>query len=298
MQLHQLEYVLAVAKHRSFSKASEEIRISQSSLSQQIINLEKELGVELFVRTTRSVALTTTGTDFVEHARKVMEELAATRRCVQEYISVEKGHLTFGVIPVVGHYPIPSIIASFNRKYPGVKLNLIESQDDDLLSMLNNSLLDAAFVQVVQEEYDFEAFPLFTDVMVLLTDTQHPLAYRKIVGLKELREENFIVTPPISGHYHDFEKACRVAGFEPKILMTCSSVATMLAFVREGLGITMLSSRSVSMWADDPWLRTMTITPVIKRNLYLAIRKNINITPVLKMFVQHVAQWLGSDTTA
>lgn len=297
MQLHQLEYVLAVAKHRSFSKASEEIRISQSSLSQQIINLEKELGVDLFIRTTRSVALTTTGADFVVHAMRVMEELAATRKCVQEYVSVEKGHLTFGIIPIVGHYPIPSLIASFNRKYLGVKLNLIENQDDELLSMLNNSLLDAAIVHMVRQEYDFEAFPLYSDVMVLLTNTQHHLAYRKMVGLKELQEEVFIVPPPVSGHYHDFEKACNAVGFEPKILMTCSSVATILAFVREGLGISMLSSHSVSMWASDPLLRIMTVTPAVKRNLYLVIQKNINITPVLKMFVRHAAQWIASDVS-
>lgn len=297
MQLHQLEYVLAVAKHRSFSKASEEIRISQSSLSQQIINLEKELGVDLFVRTTRSVTLTSTGADFVVHAMRVMEELAATRKCVQEYVSVEKGDITFGIIPVVGHYPIPSLIASFNRKYFGVRLNLVENQDEELLMMLNNSLLDAAFVQMLPEDYDIEAFPICTDAMVLLTNTQHRLANRKMVDLKELREEKFITTPPISGHYHDFENACNAAGFEPKVLMTCSSVATILAFVREGLGITMLSSRSAAVWEDDPLLRVIAIDPIIERNLYLVIQKNVNITPVLKMFIEHTVQWIDSDVS-
>ena len=232
------------------------------------------------------------------HAMRVMEELAATRKCVQEYVSIEKGHLTFGIIPVVGHYQVPNLIASFNRKYLGVKLNLIENQDGELLSMLNNSLLDAAIVQIVPQEYDFEAFPICTDVMVLLTDTRHRLACRKSVSLNELCEEKFIIPPPISGHYHDFENACTSVGFEPKILMTCSSVTTILAFVREGMGITMLSSHSASMWSGDPLLRTITIDPAINRNLYLVIQRNINITPVLKMFVQHAAQWIGSAATA
>lgn len=298
MQLHQLEYVLAVAKHRNFSKASEEIRISQSSLSQQIINLEKELGVDLFIRTTRSVTLTPTGTDFVVHATRVMEELAATRKCVQEYVAVEKGHLTFGIIPVVGHYPIPKLLAAFNRKFIGVKLNLVENQDDELLIMLNNSALDAAIVQSIPPGYDFEAFPLYKDVMVFLTNTQHPLAYRKMVSLKELREEKFIVPPMVSGHYHDFENACNTVGFDPKIFMTCSSVATILALVREGMGTTVLSSKSAAMGAGDPLLRTIEINPAIKRNIYLVIQKNINISPVLKTFVQYTAQWIGSNATA
>lgn len=298
MQLHQLEYVLAVARHRSFSRASEEIRISQSSLSQQIINLEKELGVDLFVRTTRSVTLTSAGTDFMVHASRVIEELAATRRCVQEYVSVEKGDITFGIIPVVGHYPIPSLIASFNRKYLGVKLNLIENQDEELLMMLNNSLLDAIFVQILPQDYDLEAFPVCTDAMVLITNREHWLADRKTVSPKELCEEKFITTPPISGHYHDFENACSAAGFEPKVIMTCSSVATMTAFAREGLGVTMLSSRSASVWADDPSLRIIKIEPIIERTIYLVIQRNVNITPVLRMFIEHTVEWIDSDIMA
>lgn len=299
MQLHQLEYVLAVARHRSFSRASEEIRISQSSLSQQIINLEKELGVDLFVRTTRSVTLTSAGADFMVHASRVMEELAATRRCVQEYVSIEKGDITFGIIPVVGHYPIPSLIASFNRKYLGVTLNLIENQDEELLMMLNNSLLDAIFVQMLPQGYDdLEAFPICTDAMVLMTNREHRLADRKTVSPRELCGEKFITTPPISGHYHDFENACNAAGFEPKVIMTCSSVATMTAFAREGLGVTMLSSRSASVWADDPSLRIIKIDPIIKRTIYLVIQRNVNITPVLRMFIEHTVEWINSDATA
>lgn len=298
MQLHQLEYVLAVARHRSFSRASEEIRISQSSLSQQIINLEKELGVDLFVRTTRSVTLTSAGADFMVHASRVMEELAATRRCVQEYVSIEKGDITFGIIPVVGHYPIPSLIASFNRKYLGVTLNLIENQDEELLMMLNNSLLDAVFVQMLPQDYDLEAFPICTDAMVLMTNREHRLADRKTVSPNELCEEKFITTPPASGHYHDFENACNAAGFEPKVIMTCSSVATMTAFAREGLGVTMLSSRSALVWADDPSLCIIKIDPIIERTIYLVIQKNVNITPVLRMFIEHTVEWIHSGATA
>lgn len=297
MQLHQLEYVLAVARHRSFSRASEEIRISQSSLSQQIINLEKELGVDLFVRTTRSVTLTSAGVDFMVHASRVMEELAATRRCVQEYVSIEKGDITFGIIPVVGHYPIPSLIASFNRKYLGVTLNLIENQDEELLMMLSNSLLDAIFVQMLPQDCDLEAFPICTDAMVLMTNREHRLADRKTVSPKELCGEKFITTPPVSGHYHDFENACNAAGFEPKVIITCSSVATMTAFAREGLGVTMLSSRSALVWADDPSLCTIEIDPIIERTIYLVIQRNVNITPVLRMFIEHTVEWINSGAT-
>ena len=90
MEMHQLEYVLAVAKYQNFTRASEVLKTSQSSLSQQIIKLENELGISLFVRTTRSVQLSPAGEEFVKHARRIMSEVIEARRCIYEYTSFEK----------------------------------------------------------------------------------------------------------------------------------------------------------------------------------------------------------------
>ena len=296
MQLHQFEYVLAVAKYRSFTRAAKEIKISQSSLSQQISNLEKELGVNLFIRTTRSVYLTAAGEDFVAHATNVMTEINSTRKCMQEYVSIDKGHLNIGIIPVVGYYPIPKLLASFNREFPGVKVGLIENQDEELMDMLSASMIDAAFVQYLPGDVGYDSFPLYADQMALITSVNHPLALRKAVNLKELRKEKFILTPPISGHYHDFENACKNVGFEPKILMTCSSVETILGLTKEDVGITVLSSEVARHMAEsEPNLSIISLNPVVERKIFLAIQKNINISPVLKMFVKFVSQWINLD---
>jgi len=293
MQLHQLEYVLAVAKYSSFTRAAEEINISQSSLSQQISTLEKELGINLFVRTTRSVYLTSVGQDFVTHAMRIMSEVNATHQCMQEYLSVDKGQLTIGVIPVVGHYPIPELLAGFNRDFPGVKLSLIENQDDSLLEMLDSSKLDAAIVQHADIDSPFQYFPLYTDRMVLLASSKNHLASKKSVELKELKKEKFILTPLTSGHQHDFIKACKHEGFEPKILMTCSSVKTMLGLARENMGVTVLSSKvAISSISPDSGICLLELTPLIERKIFLTIQKSANVSPALKVFVKYVSQWI------
>lgn len=295
MQLHQLEYVLAVAKYSSFTHAAEEINISQSSLSQQISTLEKELGINLFVRTTRSVYLTSVGQDFVTHAMRIMSEVTSAYQCIQEYVSVDKGLLTIGVIPVIGHYPIPELFAAFNRDFPGVTLSLIENQDDSLLEMLNDSKLDAAIVQYANIDSPFQYFPLYTDRMVLLTSCKNHLASKKSIDLKELKNEKFILTPLTSGHQHDFIKACKAQGFEPKILMTCSSVKTMLGLARENMGVTVLSSKvAISSIPPDSGICLLELTPLIERKVFLAIQKNANVTPALKVFVKYVSQWITS----
>lgn len=295
MQLHQLEYVLAVARHHSFTRAAEEINIAQSSLSQQISNLEKELGVNLFTRTTRSVYLSAVGEEFVEHAMRIMSEVSAAQQCIQEYVSIDKGHLTVGIIPVVAHYSVPKLLADFNREFPGVKLSLIENQDDELLDMLSSSKLDLAIIQHADSNSPFQYFPLYVDSMVLLTSKRHPLAFRKTVDLRELKKEKFIITPPTSGHHHDFEKACHGVGFEPNVIMTCSSVKTIMGLTIEGIGISVLSSKvALSMGEDSNEVAILTLTPTIERRLHLAIPKNINISPALKVFVKYASQWINS----
>lgn len=296
MQLHQLEYVLAVARHHSFTRAAEEINVAQSSLSQQISNLEKELGVHLFIRTTRSVYLSAAGKEFVEHAMRIMKEVSVAQQCIQEYVSMDKGYLAVGIIPVVAHYSIPKLLADFNKEFPGVKVSLIESQDEELLDMISSSKLDVAIVQHEDNDSAFQYFPLYADSMVLLTSKHHPLAFRKTVDLKELREENFIITPPTSGHHHDFEKACHTAGFKPNVLMTCSSVKMIMDLTVEDLGISVLSSRvALTMGYDSSQISILSLTPTIKRRIHLAIPKNINMSPALKVFVKYAAQWINTS---
>jgi DNA-binding transcriptional LysR family regulator len=286
---------LAVAKYRSFSKTAAEIKISQSALSQHIINLEKELGVSLFVRTTRSVHLTPAGVDFVKHAERVIEELNATYRCIQDYVAISKRCLSVGITPIAIYYPIPKLVASFQREFTDGEFRLAEGKDEDLIDMLSSSELDAVIVQKSPPEDAFVVFPLYTDFAALVTSLQHPLAFRKYVSLKELSNESFITTPLIFRHYFDLEKACDSVGFRPKTLMKCASVATALSLVKENVGIAVLSSKLAEAGAKDSFLSIIGLTQTIENELFLVIRKNSNILPTLKMFLQHVANWIAGD---
>ncbi len=296
MEMHQLEYVLAVAKYNNFTRAAEEIKTSQSSLSQQIGKLENELGISLFVRTTRSVQLTPAGAEFVTHAKRIMSEVAKARRCIHEYVSIEKGNLALGVIAVVGHSNIPNLLVSFQNKFPGIKMTLMEEQCEELLRMLHSSKIDAAICQLPAPDPNFRYYPLIHDKMVLVTHYLHPLANRKSVDIKELEKENFILTPATSGHYKDFCRACQAVGFTPKTIINCAIVKTMLGFVREELGVTVLSSHVVAS-ERDPNLRIITIKPTITRKTVLAIRNSDDLPPPLKVFLKYTSQWLETNNT-
>ncbi|MFX4261849.1 LysR family transcriptional regulator [Pelotomaculum propionicicum] len=291
MEMHQLEYVLAVAKYHNFTRAAEEIKISQSSLSQQINKLESELGTSLFVRTTRSVQLTPAGTDFVIHAQRIMSEVNEARRSIQEYVSMVKGEITIGTIAVIGNYRLPNLIKSFQDNFPGIRVHLVEEQCEELLSMLYASKIDTCFVQVTKPNPHFVFHPLIWDRMVVVVSQNHPLANRVSVDIKELQNEKFIMTPPTSGHFHDFNNACLAAGFSPNIILRCAIVKTMLSFVREEIGITVLSNK-VALAEKDPSMKVIGLTPTIPRRISLVTRNSDDTPPALKMFLKFTTQWL------
>ncbi len=294
MEMHQLEYVLAVAKFNNFTRAAEEIKISQSSLSQQINKLESELGTSLFVRTTRSVQLTPAGTEFIAHAQRIMSEVNEARRSIEEYVSIVKGDLTIGTIAVIGNYNLPNLIKSFQDNFPGIKMNIVEEQCEELLSMLHSSKIDAAFTQITKPYPQFQFYPLIHDRMVVVVSNRHPLAHRVSVDIKELKNEKFILTPTTSGHYYDFRNACHEAGFEPKVVLSCAIVKTMLSFVREEIGITVLSNK-VALAEKDPSMKVIGLTPTIPRRISLATRNSDDISPPLKMFLKFTTQWLETQ---
>lgn len=293
MEMHQLEYVLAVAKYHNFTRAAEEIKISQSSLSQQINKLENELGTSLFVRTTRSVQLTPAGSEFVTHAQRIMSGVSEARRCIQEYVSIVKGELKLGTLAVIGSYNLPNLVTSFQDNFPGIKLSLLEEQCEELLCMLHSSKIDAAFVQITKLNPNFRFYPLVSDKMVVVTSHRHPLANRVSVDIRELQNEKLILTPSTSGHYQVIN-ACQLAGFVPNVVLSCSVVKTMLAFVREELGITVLSSK-VALAERDSSMRVIALTPTIPRKINLATRNSDDMPPTLKMFLKFIPQWLKTQ---
>lgn len=297
MEIHQLEYVLAVANHKSFSRAAEEIKISQPSLSQQIFKLENELGTNLFVRTTRCVNLTPAGREFISHARNIMSELNQARHCIQEYATIKKGHLSFGALSVLGYYNIPKLVSSFQCKYPGIKLNIFEGKCEELLNMLHCTKIDAAFVQITKPDDRFRLYKIITDVNVLVTNHAHPFANRLSVSLEELKNEKFILSPATSGQYQDFYSSCQEADFVPNVVLKCSVVKTKLGFVREGLGVTILSS-NVAAAECDAGIKIIPITPAIQSEIALVTRNSANLPPTLKLFLDFASQWLKTPNSA
>jgi DNA-binding transcriptional LysR family regulator len=295
MEVHQLEYVLAVSKYLNFTRAAAEIKISQSSLSQQISMLENELGICLFLKSNRSARPTPAGEEFIISAKRIMSDIKKFTRTDKEYLPDVNGVLRLGTLAVIGYYNLRNLLSTFHESFIGIKIDIVEEQCENLLDMLSSKKIDAAFVQINKPHPNLKYYKLLTDKMVVVANKKHRFANSESVDIKELQDEKFILTPSTSGHFYDFNYACQAAGFSPIVEMTCYVAKNIVSFVREGLGISVLSNKVAETEKDDN-ISIIKLNPTIQRRISLVVRDTADTPPTLKLFLDFVQQWHAVQT--
>lgn len=293
MELHQLEYVLAVVKYHHFSRAADAICISQSTLSQQVAKLEEELGVRLFERSTRAVSLTPAGKEFVSYATNVIMEITRAKRAMQNYVAVERGEVIIGAIPIIGMLGLTSVIASFQKAYPHLHLDIKEDASDRLWESLQGLEIDVALMtppQGYEHMADFYFHPLLNDELVLIVNQGHPLSVRRIIDLSEVRHEKFIFMKENYGMRRISLDACHGAGFEPAVVYESSQVETIASLVAEGLGVSLLTSR-VAKSLKRLSIATVRLHNAPTRITSLVIPKRSHNSPAVTAFCKYTLDY-------
>lgn len=286
MDIYQIEYVLAVAKYQHFTRAADEICVSQSALSHQINKLEEELGVQLFKRTTRAVSLTPAGREFVANVTEIMVHINKTKCAMRQHALAERGEIIIGGIPTIGLLGFAADIASFQNMHPNLQVSIQEDFSSGLLDMLHNAAIDVALMTPPannEQNTDLTFYPLIVDEIVLVTHPEHPLATRKSIELHEAKAENYIFMKPNNGLREITMDACHNAGFEPNIVYQSGQVETVLALVASGLGITLITSRIADFLKNLPY-KIVRLQHAPKRVTALAVPQHNYQSPATKLF--------------
>lgn len=174
LELRHLRYLLAVAEHGNFTRAAEELHISQPTLSQQIKQLERTLGVQLLDRTGRTVRLTDAGAVYTDHARRALRDLAAAERAVHDVQDLSRGHLRLGITPTFTAYLVGPLTAEFHTRHPGVRLTLAEMTQDRIEGALLADDLDLGIAFAGPHLPGTTATALFTETLTLVTGPRRP----------------------------------------------------------------------------------------------------------------------------
>ena len=190
MTLLQLEYIVALDKHRHFRLAAESCHVTQPSLSTQVQKLEEELGVILFDRNVRPVAPTELGRQIISHARLVLGEAARLQALVQEATGEMAGELRVGILSTIAPYLLPIVIAAFSRRYPNVTLIFEELLTDQIVDHIQRDLLDAGLVSTHARVPDIIDVPLFVEPLVGYVSRGHPLFERQQISTADLQRSD------------------------------------------------------------------------------------------------------------
>ncbi len=255
MELRHLRYFEAVARHSHVTRAAAELHIAQPALSKQISQLEHELGVALFDRVGRNVRLTEAGESLLPHARAVMAQVEAARAEMAERIGLRKGRATVGAPPTVGTQLLPTVLATFNKRYPGIELRLHEAGVQTLLDLLETGLTDVAVVTLPVDDENLTVVPIFTEEMVIAVWLGHPMAGRSEVTISELQGEPWVLSPENYELREAALVACERAGFSPRVVLDGGETDTLLRFVAAGVGIALVPRLAVQGATDLVALR-------------------------------------------
>jgi LysR family transcriptional regulator, hydrogen peroxide-inducible genes activator len=291
LEIHQLRYFRAVARHGTFTRASQVEHVAQPSLSQQILKLEAELGARLFDRLPRSAKLTVFGKAFLPKAERILRELGDAKTEMLEMAGEERGEVVVGIIPTIAAYLLPKLLPGFTSAYPQVKVTVVEDTTPVLLERLHHGGadqggIDMAIVALPVPGVELESRELFEERLHAALPEKHPCAGKKEIGLAELDREAFLLLKEGHCFRDNLIAACRESRVKPNVVFESGQFSTILAMVAAGMGVS-----AVPAMAVQP-VRGCSFVPISgKRNMrrvgVIKLRHHFE-TRAQRIFVRHL----------
>jgi DNA-binding transcriptional LysR family regulator len=285
MELRHLHYFIAVAEELHFSRAAERLHISQPPLSQQIRDLEVELGVKLFERTKRQVHLTEAGKVFLERSYLVLGQLEQAIAVTQKIGRGEVGELAIGFVDSATYTVLPEILRVFREQFPAVELRLHEMTTAQQIQALLHKQVDIGIVRSAISEPGLDVECLLHESLVLALPKNHPFSAQTQLSLSTLADELFILFPAKMGpvFYEQIIHSCQQAGFRPKVAQEAVQMQTIVALVAAGLGIAIVPASMQNFHRSGVIYRPLQ-EQISKTGLYLTWRQH-DFSPVISAFL-------------
>jgi LysR family transcriptional regulator, transcription activator of glutamate synthase operon len=288
MELRQLICVEAVARHRHFTRAAEELHLAQSALSHQIRRLERELGTPLFERTSRRVVPTEAGQVIAGRARSILAELDGARQEVDELRGVLRGHIWIGALLPAGDIDVPGLLARFSRAYPGIDVSLAEGIAADMFRRLATDDLDAAFCLLAGEvPEDFAIEQLSEEEAVAAFAPEHAPSAAD-VGVADLCRH--VIVAPRRGSAITFrvDEMFAKAGRPLHLALESGDPFLLRALAAGGFACAILP-RSLTV-LDGPAIEVRSLRPAVHLPVALVWRRARNASPAARTFIGFISQ--------
>lgn len=242
MELRHLRYFVTVAEELHFGRAAQRLQIAQPPLSQQIRQLEEELGVQLFHRTKRSVQLTEAGQLFLEEACQILTRAEQAIQIVQRADRGETGRLTLSFVGSATYSVLPVVLKVFRRRFPEVLLSLHEMTTTQQVQALHEDRIHLGFVRPPIYEQELMIESILKEPFVAVLPEFHRLANETQISLRSLANDPFILFPRYlgSGFYDQIVNMCQQVGFQPQVAQEAIQMQTIISLVAAELGVALV----------------------------------------------------------
>jgi DNA-binding transcriptional LysR family regulator len=282
--LRQLQVFEAVARHLSYTRAAEELHLTQPAVSIQVRQLEKSIELPLFEQIGKKVFLTEAGEELQHYSRAIAEQLAEAEAVIDELKGVHRGRLKI-TVATTANYFVPSLLAAFNNRYQGVNIVLDVTNRSGLLKQLEFNETDIVIMGRPPSDHDLEFEPFRDNPLVIVAPPNHPLARRKRVPLSKLHDQTFLVREPGSGTRIAMERFFAERGLEVKTGMEVGSNEAIKQSVQAGLGLGLLSRDTLAMELKLKQLKILNVEGFpIMRSWYLVHRRGKRLSSIAQAF--------------
>lgn len=291
ISFRQLQAFVLIAEHRSFSRAAEQVHLSQPALSYSLRKLEDALGLSLLARNTRSVELTAAGLRFLEQARRLLRDMDNAVHDAHEQLHLESGSLRVAVLPSVAIEPLPRVLQEYRRRYPGIDISLHDGRAGEIRQWVSAAEVDFAITSAVDDLGALDFQPLYDDSLVLLVRGHERLRGKAL--LAALREQDYIATTRDTSLRGMADETLLRMGLLREPAWEVAYMSSAAALARAGLGFALLPASVADTFNSDGSLAVHVLSQAPARSIGLLQRKPCYLSPPAQIFIALLRQQVG-----
>lgn len=296
--LHQLRVFEAAARHSSFTRAAEELFLTQPTISMQIKQLTKSVGIPLFEQVGKRLYLTEAGRELFATCKEIFNTLAQFEMKVADLKGLKQGQLRLAVISTAKYF-IPRLLGSFCQLYPGIEISLQVTNHEGILERMTTNQDDLYIMSQIPEHLDINYEAFLENPLVVLAPVNHPLAGERNIPISKLTNEPFIMREPGSGTRRAVQELFDKEDVKVKVKLELGSNEAIKQAIAGGLGISILSRHTLMPYAEDLTILDVEHFP-IKRNWYMVYPNGKQLSIVGRTYFEYLleaAKQFASETS-
>lgn len=296
MNLRQLETFVKIGQLKSFTRAGEELRLTQPTVSKQVVDLERFFDIRLIDRTKRGLALTRAGEILFKYAKEMLALQDETVSAIAAFKGLRRGSIRIGASNIPGVYILPPILKRYRAQHEGVQLALTISDTKAILDRVEQGELDIGFVGARDQGRKLLYHSFLDDLIVMVA----PRTYPDSITAEEMKRYPLIVREAGSGTRQSFDAAVRKKGFDAADFNVAAELGDTQAVkeaVKQGMGLAYLSQRAISEELTSKALKVLAVegVPAIKRSFFMVVKKGRSQTPQVEALLKTIQEWRKNE---